>query len=79
MSKYKLDLTSISGFFTSIGDRLSVATTGDVLFIILALAMPPVAVVLKTGLTGQLWLNIILTILGYIPGQIHALWVVLFM
>jgi uncharacterized membrane protein YqaE (UPF0057 family) len=29
------------------------------------------------GLTGQFWLNILLTVLGYIPGIIHALYIIL--
>lgn len=40
--------------------------------------MPPLAVLLKVGLTTQFWINLVLTILGFVPGQIHALWVVLF-
>ncbi|MFA6250790.1 MAG: YqaE/Pmp3 family membrane protein [Candidatus Shapirobacteria bacterium] len=47
------------------------------LLLLLAVLLPPVAVFLKVGITTHLWLNIILTILGYLPGIIHALWVVL--
>jgi uncharacterized membrane protein YqaE (UPF0057 family) len=45
--------------------------------IALALILPPIAVLLKVGFTAHFWINLILTILGYVPGQIHALWVVL--
>jgi uncharacterized membrane protein YqaE (UPF0057 family) len=48
-----------------------------VLLVVLAILLPPLAVFLKEGVGGSLILNIILTILGYIPGMIHALWVVL--
>lgn len=48
-----------------------------VLKIILALFLPPVAAYLQVGLTTHFWINIILTILGVIPGVIHALWLVL--
>jgi uncharacterized membrane protein YqaE (UPF0057 family) len=43
--------------------------------ILLAVLLPPVAVLLRAGVGVQLLLNIILTILGWIPGAIHALWV----
>lgn len=46
------------------------------LLIILAIIVPPVAVYLKSGANKQLVINIILWILGVIPGVVHALWVV---
>ncbi|HCQ31416.1 TPA: YqaE/Pmp3 family membrane protein [Candidatus Collierbacteria bacterium] len=58
--------------------RLSHLSGNDVAFIILAIILPPIAVLLKVGLTTQFWINVILTILGVIPGQIHAMWIVLF-
>ncbi|MFG0328974.1 MAG: YqaE/Pmp3 family membrane protein [Phycisphaerales bacterium] len=48
-----------------------------ILLIILAFFLPPLAVGLQTGLSGTLVLNIILTILFWLPGFIHALLVVL--
>lgn len=49
----------------------------DILRIILAIILPPVGVFLQVGLTTQFWINVILTLLGYLPGIIHALWVIL--
>ncbi len=49
----------------------------NVLLIILAIIFPPLGVGLKVGLSGQFWLNVILTVLGFIPGVIHAIWVIL--
>lgn len=49
----------------------------DILRIILAIILPPVGVFLQVGIGLHFWLNILLTILGYIPGIIHALWVIL--
>jgi len=49
----------------------------QVLQIILAILLPPVAVYLKSGLDSQFWINIVLTLLCGIPGVIHALWIVL--
>lgn len=46
-----------------------------VLLIILAILLPPVAVFLKSGAGKDLIINIILCLLFYIPGVIHALWV----
>ncbi|WP_018126562.1 YqaE/Pmp3 family membrane protein [Balneola vulgaris] len=48
----------------------------SILRIILAVILPPVGVFMTVGIGGAFWLNIILTILGYIPGIIHAIWVI---
>lgn len=48
-----------------------------ILLIILCLFIPPLAVYLKTSNVKTTLLNLILTLLGGIPGVIHALWVVL--
>lgn len=72
-----IDLASIERFFGALSDRISRMTGGDVVFVLLALMVPPIAVLLKVGLTAQFWLNVLLTILGFLPGQIHALWIVL--
>ncbi len=47
-----------------------------ILQIILAILLPPVAVFLKAGAGKDLVINIILCLLFYIPGVIHALWIV---
>jgi len=48
----------------------------DVLRVILSVIIPPVGVFLQVGLGLQFWLNILLTLLGYFPGLIHAVWVI---
>lgn len=50
---------------------------GDLLRVILAILLPPVGVAMQVGFTAQFWINVILTILGYIPGIIHALYIIL--
>lgn len=45
--------------------------------LILAIILPPVGVLLTVGIGLHFWLNIILTLCGYIPGIIHALYVIL--
>lgn len=44
--------------------------------IILSVIIPPLGVFLKVGIGGHFWLNILLTLLGYIPGLVHAIWVI---
>jgi uncharacterized membrane protein YqaE (UPF0057 family) len=51
--------------------------TADVVRILLAILLPPLGVFLEVGIGLHFWLNILLTILGYIPGIIHAVWVIL--
>ena len=48
----------------------------DLLRIIIAILLPPLAVFLQVGIGMQFWINIVLTILGYIPGIVHAIWVI---
>lgn len=44
--------------------------------ILAAIFVPPVAAFLQVGLGGHFWLNILLTLLGGLPGMVHALWLV---
>jgi uncharacterized membrane protein YqaE (UPF0057 family) len=48
----------------------------NVLRIVLAIFLPPVAAFLTVGLGLQFWLNLILTLFFFLPGVIHALWLV---
>jgi uncharacterized membrane protein YqaE (UPF0057 family) len=48
----------------------------DLLRIIIAILLPPLGVFLQVGITKHFWINILLTILGYIPGIVHAVWVI---
>ncbi|MCL1049069.1 YqaE/Pmp3 family membrane protein [Shewanella abyssi] len=50
--------------------------TNKLLLIIIAILLPPVAVFLKSGVGKDLVINIILCLLFFIPGVLHALWVV---
>lgn len=47
------------------------------LYIILAILLPPLAVGLLYGITTEFWISLLLTILGYLPGIIYSLIVVL--
>jgi uncharacterized membrane protein YqaE (UPF0057 family) len=44
--------------------------------ILLAILLPPVGVFLTFGFGPTLIINILLTLLGWLPGSIHALWAV---
>jgi len=48
----------------------------DLLRIIIAILLPPLGVFLQVGIGGQFWLNILLTLLGYFPGIIHAVYII---
>ena len=52
-----------------------IACFSDILKIILAVLLPPLGVFLERGCNADFFINILLTILGYIPGIIHALYV----
>ena len=47
------------------------------LLVIIAILIPPLAVGLKEGVGMSLVISIVLTLIFYIPGLLHALWVVL--
>lgn len=49
----------------------------DFLRIVIAILLPPLGVFLQVGFGGHFWFNLLLTLLGYIPGIIHAVWVIL--
>lgn len=48
----------------------------DLVRIIIAIILPPLGVLLQVGLGKHFWINILLTLLGYIPGIVHAVWVI---
>ncbi len=53
-------------------------STNQVLLVILAIILPPLAVYLHEGvINGKFWLDLLLTLLFFLPGIIYALIVVL--
>ncbi|BAY21045.1 hypothetical protein NIES2100_07900 [Calothrix sp. NIES-2100] len=44
--------------------------------LLLGLLLPPVGVFLEVGIGPTLLINILLTLLGWLPGSIHAVWVI---
>ncbi|WP_370162217.1 YqaE/Pmp3 family membrane protein [Limimaricola soesokkakensis] len=49
----------------------------DIIRIIIAILLPPLGVFLQEGLGKHFWINIVLTIFGYVPGIIHALYIII--
>lgn len=48
----------------------------DLIRIIFAVILPPLGIFLEVGLSRHFWLNILLTLLGYIPGIVHAVYII---
>ncbi|KAL0584481.1 hypothetical protein ABG067_005660 [Albugo candida] len=52
-------------------------TFGDIPRLICSVLLPPLGVFFQVGCTRDLAINILLTILGYIPGIIHAVYILI--
>ena len=48
----------------------------DILRILLSILLPLLGVFLQVGIGAQFWINILLTLLGYIPGIVHAVYII---
>jgi len=48
----------------------------DLIRILCAIFFPPLGVFLQVGIGIDFWINILLTLFGYIPGIVHAVWVI---
>lgn len=49
----------------------------DLLRLIISILLPPLGVFLQVGIGKHFWINILLTLLGYVPGVIHAVWLLM--
>ncbi|KAI9249478.1 plasma membrane proteolipid 3 [Phascolomyces articulosus] len=52
-------------------------TCSDICKFILAVVLPPLGVLAERGCTIDLLINVGLTLLGWIPGIIHAFYIIL--
>ncbi|PSQ95549.1 MAG: YqaE/Pmp3 family membrane protein [Bacteroidetes bacterium SW_9_63_38] len=50
-------------------------STSDFLRVVLAVLLPPLGIFLQEGLGTHFWINVLLTLFGYIPGLVHAVWI----
>ena len=48
----------------------------DALCILMVFLLPPLGVFLLVGMGRCFWLNVLLTLLGYLPGMVHAVWLI---
>ena len=48
-----------------------------IILVILSILLPPLAVFLNKGAGKDLLINVVLCLFFYIPGILHALWVVM--
>ena len=48
-----------------------------IILIILAIFLPPLAVFLMSGLSKDFWINLLLTLLVWVPGVVHAIYLIL--
>ena len=46
-----------------------------ILKIIASIVLPPLGVFMAMGISQALLINVLLTLLGWVPGVIHALWI----
>lgn len=51
-------------------------TQADIVRIIFSVLLPPIGVAMQVGFTKHFWINVILTLLGYVPGIIHAVYII---
>ncbi len=56
--------------------RTQDSTLSDLLKIIVAVLLPPLGVALEVGLSTHFWLNVVLTLFGFVPGIIHAVYII---
>ena len=49
----------------------------DIIRLICAIILPPLGVFLQVGLSKQFFINVLLTLLGYLPGIVHAVWIII--
>lgn len=57
-------------------NKSSDSLIGDLVKILFALLLPPIGVLLEVGFTKHFWINILLTLLGFFPGMVHAVYVI---
>ncbi|PSQ63772.1 MAG: YqaE/Pmp3 family membrane protein [Bacteroidetes bacterium QH_7_62_13] len=52
------------------------SNSADLVRIIVSILLPPLGVFLEEGIGTQFWINVLLTLFGYVPGLVHAIWIV---
>ncbi len=47
----------------------------ELIALIATILIPPLGVAMKKGLSNDFWINLILTLIFFVPGLIHAIYV----
>jgi len=48
----------------------------DFIQVVLSVILPPAGVAMQEGVGRAFWINIVLTLLGYVPGVVHAAYII---
>ena len=48
----------------------------DLLRVVFSVIIQPLGVFFQEGLGKHFWINLLLTLLGYVPGLVHAIWII---
>ncbi|KAH8834768.1 hypothetical protein DL96DRAFT_1571654 [Flagelloscypha sp. PMI_526] len=76
---FNVDLSSLFFLDHHLLDYPNISYTmkgSDILLIIVAVIFPPAAAAFIAGCSCDLLINVCLTILGYLPGHLHAFWLI---
>ena len=65
---------AIPRFFSP--DPIAPMSFADLIRVIFSVIIPPLGVFFQEGLGKHFWLSILLTLLGYVPGLVHAIWII---
>ena len=61
--------------FAAVDRTTSTEKNVSILILIASILLPPLGVALKHGISRDFWINLILTIILFVPGVIHAVYV----
>lgn len=54
----------------------SAGSSADLLRVLVSVFLLPLGVFLQEGIGTQFWINLLLTLMGYLPGLVHAIWII---
>jgi uncharacterized membrane protein YqaE (UPF0057 family) len=73
--KYDIFIFNFCIVYYNIFTKIKTPHSMSIAVIILSVFLPPAAVAMEHGVGKALLINILLTLLGGLPGIVHALWV----
>jgi uncharacterized membrane protein YqaE (UPF0057 family) len=69
---------NLPAYARDMGEMQAEGAVSTLVLVILAIILPPLAVFLHQGeINNKFWISLLLTVLGYVPGQVYSLLVVL--